>query len=124
MPDRREEALADCDKAIRLNPDDAAAYFSRGFAKVALGRHEEALGDYDEAIRLNPDFAEAYFDRGAAKRALGRRKEGAADLLEAMDLNPDYFNFKYLIKYTMRGIAKSALSRLRLLFGGWRFRGR
>ena len=52
------------DEAIRLNPDDAEAYFNRGALKSDLGRMEEALLDYDEAIRLDPNYAQAYCNRG------------------------------------------------------------
>ena len=47
-----EAAVADCNEAIRLKPDDAGAYLNRGIAKHELGRHADAIADYDEAIRL------------------------------------------------------------------------
>ena len=42
-------------KTIRLNPDEARAYYNRGVAKSELGKYFEAISDYDEAIRLNPE---------------------------------------------------------------------
>ena len=39
---RYQEAIADYDEAIRLQPDDAEAYSNRGNAKAALGRYQEA----------------------------------------------------------------------------------
>ena len=66
-------AIADYDIAIRLNPDDADAYYNRGVAKGKLGQHFAAIADYDIAIRLNPDYADAYNNRGYAKSLLERR---------------------------------------------------
>ena len=51
---RREEAIADCTEAIRLDPDNAAAYLKRCDAKSELGRNEEAVEDFDRAVRLDP----------------------------------------------------------------------
>ena len=50
-------AIADYDIAIRLNPDDADAYYNRGNAKDHLGQYFAAIADYDIAIRLDPDDA-------------------------------------------------------------------
>ncbi len=106
----RNKSPVDCisanDKAIRLNPDYAEAYYNRGNAKNALGRHDDAIADYDEAIRLNPDDAEAYNNRGNVKNALGRHDDAIADYDEAIRLNPDY-----ALAYNNRGVAKADLKR-------------
>ena len=52
-----EEALAEYDKAIRLNPQDAEAHFHRGNALRALGRYHEAVAAWEEATRLDPWIA-------------------------------------------------------------------
>jgi tetratricopeptide (TPR) repeat protein len=49
-----QQALQDADEAIRLNPQDAEAYYDRGVAYTNLGQYERAIQDADEAIRLNP----------------------------------------------------------------------
>ena len=56
---RHEEAIADCIEAIRLDPDDAAAYFGRSEAKAELGRYDEAIEDFDRGVRLEPNIAPA-----------------------------------------------------------------
>lgn len=63
--------LADYDKAIRLNPDDAEAYLNRGMAKEKLGQYTSALKDFASAIRIKPDYADAYYSRGKVKIMLG-----------------------------------------------------
>ena len=46
-------AILDYDEAIRLDPDDAKAYYNRGHAKGELRRYPAAIADYNEAIRLD-----------------------------------------------------------------------
>lgn len=50
-----EEAMADYDRAISLDAENAAAYFRRCRVKSELGLHEEAIEDYDKLMRLDPD---------------------------------------------------------------------
>ncbi|MCY3710324.1 MAG: hypothetical protein OXG26_15635 [Caldilineaceae bacterium] len=40
-----EEAIAICDDAIRINPDDAEVYFRRGLARKALQQPQLAKND-------------------------------------------------------------------------------
>ena len=66
-----DSAIKDYDEAIRLKPDYAEAYNSRGNAKSAKGDYDGAIKDYDEAIRLKPDYTEAYNNRVSTKDAKG-----------------------------------------------------
>ena len=66
------KSLADYDRAIQLNPNNAIAYYNRGLAKYALGKNQEAIADYDLAIKLDSNHAIAYVNRGLAKCALGK----------------------------------------------------
>ena len=101
---RHEEAIADCDEAIHLQPDYPMAYNNRGNAKSALGRHDDAIADYNLAIRLQPDYAKAYSNRGGVKNTLGRHHDAIADCDEAIRLQPDYAE-----AYVNRGVAKADL---------------
>ncbi|MDA9968356.1 tetratricopeptide repeat protein [Salibacteraceae bacterium] len=66
-----KSAIADFTTAIRLDPDDASAYYNRGLAYDDLGEYKSAIADYTTAIRLDPDFASAYYNRGIAKENAG-----------------------------------------------------
>jgi tetratricopeptide (TPR) repeat protein/S1-C subfamily serine protease len=98
-----KEAIADCDRAIAINPKFAKAYYNRGLAKYDLGNKKEAITDYDRAIAINPKDAKAYYNRGLAKSDLGNNKEAITDYDRAIVINP-----KDAKAYNNRGIAKSA----------------
>lgn len=81
-------AIADYNQAIRINPQDATAFFNRGLSLSHRNDYTNAIDDYSEAIRLNPQYAKAYLGRGRAKRVLGKNTEGNADVAHACALDP------------------------------------
>jgi tetratricopeptide (TPR) repeat protein len=86
---RLEEALADCNEALRLAPDDPATLDSRGFTYLKLGRFEQAIGDYDAALARNPRASGSLYGRGLARLRLQNDPEGGrADLAAAKALDP------------------------------------
>ncbi|MFC0875837.1 tetratricopeptide repeat protein [Saccharicrinis sp. FJH2] len=50
FPDKLNEAIVDCNKAIELEPDNKNAYFLRGLAKYTTGNEEEGCADFKKAI--------------------------------------------------------------------------
>lgn len=60
-------ALADFDRSLELNPNDALSYFARGVTHAASYDYEEAISDYSQAIELEPEYAAAYLHRGIVK---------------------------------------------------------
>ena len=67
MPGRLNEAIAQCEEALRLEPGFAEAHYNLGnmLSKVS-GRLNEAIAQYEEALRLKPDYAEAHNNLGNA----------------------------------------------------------
>ena len=63
------EAIADCDRALKIDSQSGVAYYIRGIAKEALGDHKGAIADYDQAIKINP-HSPAYGSRESAKKKL------------------------------------------------------
>ena len=76
-------------QAIKLNPDDAEAYYDRGVAKYELKDYAGAIADCDEAIKLKPDSALVYHARGCFKEKLEDYEQALADFNEAIKLDPD-----------------------------------
>ncbi len=58
-----QRAIEDYDEALRIDPQDAKAYYNRGTVYVDLGQSQRAIEDFDEAIRLSPQYALAHHKR-------------------------------------------------------------
>lgn len=67
-----EEAIADYEKALELNPAHISALNNKGIALYRLTRYEEALSCYDEAIAINPNHANAWYNKANAIRGLAQ----------------------------------------------------
>ena len=63
-------AIADYNKAIAINPQNANSYNNRGIAKSNLKDYQGAIADYNKAIEIDPQLAVAYNNRGLAKYSL------------------------------------------------------
>ncbi|MGV0005256.1 MAG: tetratricopeptide repeat protein [Candidatus Porifericomitaceae bacterium WSBS_2022_MAG_OTU9] len=72
--DKYEEAIVDYTEAIKLKPDNPAAYYNRASTKSNLGRHDEAIEDYTEAIKLKPDNPAAYYNRASTKSQMAHEQ--------------------------------------------------
>ena len=48
------EALEDFSLVIKLNPENAHAYFRRAFSYKALKKYKEAAEDFEKAKKLDP----------------------------------------------------------------------
>jgi tetratricopeptide (TPR) repeat protein len=58
-----DRALAEFDKAIRLDPGCADPYIHRAFVWSNKREYKKAIADYDQAVILEPRNAAAYNDR-------------------------------------------------------------
>jgi FkbM family methyltransferase len=90
MQGKLDEAIANFEQALRLNPDYALAHSDLGNVFYLQGRHDAAVACYERAVRLKPDFAVAHNNMGAALTCLGRFEEAAAQCRTALSLKPDY----------------------------------
>ena len=93
---RLEDAVAEFDQAIRLEPQFALAYYNRGQANLKLEKYESAIEDYGQAIEFHPDPALIYIRRGEAYYALGQIEQANQDYTEAIRRDPEnamaYYN--------------------------------
>ncbi|WP_245284248.1 tetratricopeptide repeat protein [Bradyrhizobium sp. WSM2254] len=83
-----DKAIADFDKALRLNPKLASSYSNRGRAWAMKGDYDKAIPDMNESIRLNPKDAVAYQNRGTVFYHKGDYDKAIADWNESIRLNP------------------------------------
>jgi lipoprotein NlpI len=104
---RNDEALADFDAALRLNPRYQSAYVNRGDIHHFKGQDEKAIADYDAALKLRAGDEVAYYDRGNSYAALGKHRQAIDDYDAAIRLKKDY-----QAAYFNRGNSLQALGRL------------
>jgi tetratricopeptide (TPR) repeat protein len=74
-----DAAIADFDRAIKLEPRKTEIFLGRGLAYLEKRDTEAAIRDFDHAIRLNPRHPEAILQRANAYRAAGDLKRAMAD---------------------------------------------
>lgn len=81
-------ALADCEQALGMLPDDPSILDSRGLVHFRQGRWDDAIADYDAAISHNPRYASSLFMRGVSKLRKGETDEGDKDIAAAEAIYP------------------------------------
>jgi tetratricopeptide (TPR) repeat protein len=86
---RHAEALADLDRATRLEPARGEAWVLRAATLRQLDRVELALQDIQRAIALEPENAEALLERGIIRQLRGDTEGARADWSRALELAPD-----------------------------------
>ncbi|XP_077596569.1 tetratricopeptide repeat protein 1 [Stigmatopora nigra] len=75
--ERKEDGIADCSKALELNPDYVKALLRRAELYEQTEQLEKALEDYGEALRRDPELE-------AAKRACARLPQEIHDKNEKL----------------------------------------
>ena len=78
LRNRTEEAIADGERAIALNPNNALAYLALADISGFAEKHEAQLAYAQKAMRLDPNHPEIYLVQvGTAYNAMGRYLEAA-----------------------------------------------
>ena len=88
-------AIADFDRAIKLNPKDDAPYYNRAQARRLKKDTPGAIADYTRAIELGSTNPAAYNNRGNARAEKNDRDGAIADYTRAIELKPGYARAYY-----------------------------
>jgi tetratricopeptide (TPR) repeat protein len=83
------EALNHFDRAIALNPNQAAALYARAMALQKAGRVEASILDYERTLRLDPANADAWFNYGAAQHLTQHFDDALTAYSKALELSPN-----------------------------------
>ena len=87
---QHEEAIAEAQRAIALDPNDADSYIALAATLSLAGNADEALEWVERAMRLNPHYPAYYlYQLGLARFAMGEFAQAAISLEKATALNPD-----------------------------------
>jgi len=84
---QHDQSIPYYNKAIKINPEFANAYFSRGVAYAeGRGEYDKAIADYDKAVEINPKFAKAILSRGVANYYKGEYGKAWEDVHKVQSL--------------------------------------
>jgi tetratricopeptide (TPR) repeat protein len=100
-------AIAEFDKTIILDPDNANTFINRGSARSKKGARDAAIADYDKAISLDPNSGLAYNNRCFEQVEKRNFEAAIVDCDKAIALDP---TFAYA--YNNRGLAFDSLGKL------------
>jgi Tfp pilus assembly protein PilF len=101
---KTEEALAEFNRAVELDPHNAQAFYGRGLLYQANKQHQPAIEDFTAANGLTPQRAEPMLGRAVSYLALDKVNEAVADLDEAVQADPQNGQI-----WTTRGLAYERL---------------
>jgi len=89
---KHELAIAQAQRALALDPNDASSYLAIAYALIYAGRPKEALGFVERAMRLDPHYPAYYlFVLGLAHFVLDQYEEAATLFERALKLNPENY---------------------------------
>ncbi len=91
----KDDALADYNHALALDPNDEKAYYNRGNVYHNQGQDDRALADYNHALALDPNDENAYVNRGTVYHDHGQDNQALEDFNHALDLDPNDENAYY-----------------------------
>lgn len=81
-------AVSKFNQTLRLDPNNAIAYYNRSTAYHQLGYWDEAWQDCCQAIQLNPNHAKAYNLRGNLRQQRGDLRGAYGDYEQALQIEP------------------------------------
>jgi tetratricopeptide (TPR) repeat protein len=86
-----DQAIAEGERAIALDPNNADSYQWQANVLNFVGRPEDALRMVEQAMRLNPRYPPFYlFELGWAYSSTGRHTEAVATLREFLSRSPSH----------------------------------
>ena len=101
-----EDAIRAYKEVIRLNPNNADAYYGIGLTYSILKQHREAKEAFEHAIKLKPDFAEAHYSLGLAYSDLKESGKAIKAYAEAINLKPDFVDTHYMLGLTYGSLSQ------------------
>jgi len=83
-----DQALEDCDAALRKAPGEPAFLDSRALVHLRRGDFDQGIADYQGVLSAQPKNAWALYGRGWARLKKGQRAAGDTDIKAAVAIEP------------------------------------
>ena len=83
-----DEALADFNQVLEINPRGVETYSNRGLIYYRKGDFSRAMEDYNKALEIDPLDAGIYTNRGGLYFNKGDFNRAIADYSKAIEINP------------------------------------
>ncbi len=98
-----KKAVADCLRALELNPNLTEVYFNLAIARFYDKDFEKSIADFTNALSVNPKDKEALFWRGMAFLKMNDKKNACKDWKKARQMG--YFSATDMINEHCEGEA-------------------
>ncbi len=82
-----EEAIAQFDEALRINPSHADAHANVGVVLFKLGKVDQAIEHWHRALRIDPQLAQVRYNLGLALVARNKPDQAAEQFRAALQVN-------------------------------------
>jgi tetratricopeptide (TPR) repeat protein len=85
---RIEEATRCLDKALAIDPGNAAFLHNKGVLLDELGQYRDAVDYYNRVLEVDPSHKDAWYNKGNTLRKLGQYKQALDCYDEALRIDP------------------------------------
>lgn len=84
------KALDDAEKAVKINPKEAAVYNNRGCIFIKSGDDiNKAFNDFNKVIELDASYISAYINRANVYLKMKEPQKAISDCTKAIEISPD-----------------------------------
>jgi tetratricopeptide (TPR) repeat protein len=90
-----DHAIAECEKAVTLAPEDASSHFHLAYLYDEQGSSDQAAARYRQAVQLDPTYATAYNTFGSLYRSLGLLDHAQEEYQRILRWDPQNVNAQY-----------------------------
>ena len=102
---KSEEAIANLNEVVKLDPQDYGAYTKRGKLKVLRLEFQDAMQDFTQSIGINGKNPDAFYERGQVNKTLGQYPAAMNDFNQSLLLESGNANV-----YAARGSCCHAMA--------------
>jgi len=85
-------AIADYNRALKIDPNDPMVLANRGIAYAAKGDFDKAIADHTKVVELDPKNSKAYHDLGLSYANKGDFDKAIYYFNKTLEINPEAIN--------------------------------